>query len=369
MPIQPRPSDQFTRDNLLLGFSIVEFEPKLSGGGFGTAVPLGILASEALQKGVETLQLERGDAGTLTVDREIVSRLEVSLALETFNFRQDLAQYIFASGLVSPIVADPAASVVDEEVQVPSGANAGSSFINLNNADIDETSITGTSLTCKAISQELVGTGNGTSGSASGDFALAFKPLVVGDVTSVTVGGVAYTPIATGAAAAGNEVEVEVGTGAASGNLQFFVGGVAANVTGEILADYAPSHAFALNTDYSLDPLLGKIRFFNVNGATDALKSLQLMEFDYTYSQKAGVKLEPFTQSTFEGRAVIRHLTDLGVNFVWTIPSVTIRITDDDLTFGAEDFAVAALRLNVNDAGGADRFGKLELSSETQANA
>lgn len=369
MPISPRPADQFTRDNLLLGFSVVSFEPALTGGGFGTAVPLGILSGEALQKAVETLTLERGDSGPLTVDREIVSRLEVNFQLETFNFRADLAQYIFGSDVLTAVVSDPAKVVTDEEFQLPSGADAGEVFTSLNNGSIDESSITGTSLTCKAISQEDVGTGDGTTGDASGDFALAFKPLLVADVTSVTVNSVAYTPIATGAAAAGNEVEVEVGATAVSGNLQFFVGGVAVNVTGPILADYAPSHAFALNTDYSMDPLFGRIRVFNIDGGTDALKSLQLMEMDYTYEQKAGYNLTPFTQREFEGRASIQHLTDIGVNFDWQAPSVTIRLTDDDLTFGAEDFATATLRMNINDAGGSQRFGTLFLANEVQANS
>ena len=89
MPVEERTPDQFTRDNLLLGFSTVEFEPALVGGGFDAAVLLGILSSQALQKEVELLELERGDAGTLTVDREIVSKLKPSFNIETFNMRQD----------------------------------------------------------------------------------------------------------------------------------------------------------------------------------------------------------------------------------------------------------------------------------------
>ena len=117
MPVQTRPPDQFTRDNLLLGFSTVEFEPALSGGGFGGAVELGILESEALQKEVELLELERGDAGTLTVDREIVSKLKPTLNIATFNLKFDVARYVFGSDIATEVTADAASAVTDDPVQ------------------------------------------------------------------------------------------------------------------------------------------------------------------------------------------------------------------------------------------------------------
>jgi len=369
MPVESRPSDAFTKDNLLIGFSVVEFTPT-----GGSPVQLGILGGQELQKEVEFLQLQRGDAGTLTVDREIVSSLEVSFQLELFNFKADVAEYIFGSSAGSVISADAAATVTNEEVTLPGSTSSTDSerqFVDLLNGDVAESSFGGSAVTCAAITDEAVGTGDGTTGSTAGDFTLDFKPLAHDDVTSVTVGGVEYTVIAVGAAASGNEVEVtDFGDSTENaGRLQFFVGGVAANVTGAILATYTPSHSFANLTDYVVDPFLGRIRFLNVNGTADALRGGQIMNVDYTYNRRANVTLQPFTRTSVDGSCTIKHLTDIGVNFIWTIPSATIIITDEALTFGAEEFGTATLQLNVNDAGGSSRFGTLELSSETEAGA
>ena len=365
MSLESRPSDTFTKDNLLIGFSVVEFTPT-----GGTPVQLGILSGEELQKEVETLTLERGDSGTLTVDRELISKIEVTMQLEVFNFRADIAELIFGSTSGVVVSADAAAAVSDDPFTIPdTGAEAERSFVGLSNGDIDESTFGGSSVTCATITDEAVGTGDGTLGDASGDYSLDFKPLLVADVSAITVAGVTYTPIAVAAAASGNEVEVVVGTGSTSGDLQFFVGGSAVNVTGAILATYTPSHAFANLTDYVVDPTLGRIRMLNVNGTTDALKGGQRMLADYSYNRRATTNLKPFTNTQVDGSCTIKHLTDIGVNFIWTVPSATILITDDALTFGAEEFGTATLALNVNDAGGSDRFGTMELASETEANA
>lgn len=364
MPIESRPSDTFTKDNLLIGFSVVEFTPAAS----GVPVQVGILSGEELQKEVEVLQLQRGDSGTLTVDRELISSIEVTMQLEVFNFRADIAELIFGSTDGTIVSADPAASVVDDPFTIPI-TDAINSFVGLSNGDIDETTFVGTSVTAATRTDEAVGTGDNTLGDSSGDYSLDYKPLIVADVASITVAGVTYTPIAVAAAASGNEVEVVVGTGATSGDLQFFEGGVAANVSGEILATYTPSHAFANLTDYVVDPKLGRIRVLSVDGGSDALKSGQPMYADYSYNRRATTDLKPFTRTQVDGSCTIKHLTDIGVNFIWTVPSATILITDDALTFGAEEFGTATLALNINDAGGTDRFGTLELASETEANA
>ena len=290
------------------------------------------------------------------------------MQLEVFNFRADIAELIFGSTDGVAVSADPAASVVDEQFIIPnSGAEAERTFIGLGNGDIDEATFVGTSITADTRTNEAVGTGDGTSGDTSGDFSLDFKPLVLGDVAEITVAGVDFAVVAT--FTSGNEVIVDVGTGATSGDLQFGVGGGAANVTGAILATYTPSHSFANLTDYVVDPTLGRIRMLNVNGSTDALKGNQPMLADYSYDRKASIDLKPFTRTQVDGKVTIKHLTDIGVNFIWTIPSATILITDDALTFGAEEFGTATLALNVNDAGGTDRFGTLALSSETEAGA
>ena len=41
--------------------------------------------------------------------------------------------------------------------------------------------------------------------------------------------------------------------------------------------------------------------------------------------------------------------------------------TDDALTFGADDFVTGTLKMNINDNGGTDRFGTLELFDEDEA--
>ena len=378
MPVEPRPEDQFTRDNLLLGFSVVEFEPELPAGGFGAAVPLGILSSEALQKEVEIIELERGDAGTLTVDREVISKLKPSFQIETFNLRADVAQYVFGSSSLTPVVADAAATVTDDPVTAPTGADALRTFLALSQADVAAGSFTvnGDAIVAENVTNV---TGDGTT---LGDFQLQYKPFILGDITllrEITAAGVlvrTFVPQA-GAPTSEFEAQVQVGLGVDSGEMDLFQAVAAGNT---IEATYQPTNVgveddnSAATADFIIDPLLGNIMFrrldtFGTPDAISAFREGQPVVCDYTYSRKASTTLLPFRQNSFERRVTIRHLTDIGVNFVWAIPSATIRLTDDDLTFGAEDFATATLILNINDAGGTNRFGTLDLSSEPQAAA
>jgi len=377
MPVESRATDTFTRDNLLLGFSQVYFTPAVSGG-YGVQVPIGILSSEELTKEVETLELERGDAGLITVDRELVSKFTAALTMETFNFRKDLFQYIIGSTDPVAVTADAAAAVAGEQVAPPGDANSFNAFVDIANGDIAEASV---AVTCDTITDEAVGTGTGSAN----DFILDYKVELVGDISAITVAGVTYTPIAVAAAVAGNEVEVVVGeTGGAhptaSGSLEFHVGGVSTPPASgaAIVATYKPSFAgadFTLNTDFVVDPFLGKIRFLHAGAGTSPFRTIaeqqttagQPMLLAYTYNQKASNTFKPFTNQVFEGKATIKHLTDVGVNFIWTIPSASLRITDDALTFDAAEFAAGTLQLNILDAGGTDRFGTLNLSSEPES--
>lgn len=372
MPVQPRAGDTFTRDNLLLGFSQIEFTPT----GSATPVPLGILSSQALQKVVETLQLPKGDSGTITIDREIVSRIEPSFVVETFNLRSDVARYIFGSDVVTAVTADAAAAQSDD-VTIP-GSDPFDRFVSLSRGDIDESTV---EVTCQTITAEDVGTGDGVAN----DFVLDYKVKAVADVTSVTVGGVAYTPVGVGAAAAGNEVEVVIGEvdgghPTTSGSLEFFVGGVSTPPPNgdAIVATYTPSFSTTgtdiVNlTDFVFDPVLGNIRFLDPAGADNSpfrtTGDQQPLTVAYDYDRKSHVVFQPFRQNSFDGSAVIRHLPDIGVNFIWTVPSATIRVTDDELTFGVDDLATGTLQLNINDAGGTNRFGTIEYSSEPEAAA
>jgi hypothetical protein len=359
----------------MYGLPQVDFTP-LESGVYGTTVPLGILSEASLQKVVEVLQLPRGDTGPITIDREIISRLEHSLQVQTFNFRSDIAKYIFGAATLTSVTADASASIVDEAVNLPP-TDPFARYVDLANGDIDESTV---AVDCAAIADEAVGTGDG----ATNAFLLDYKVKAVGDVTSVTVAGVAYTPIAVGAAAAGNEVEVIIGetdgaAGTGSGSLEFHVGGVSTPPASgaAIVASYAPSFTgadFTLGTDFQCDPYIGRIRFLDPSGADNSpfrtTGDSQPMLVDYDYDRKAHVSFLPGTQPQTDGKCNINLLPDpVGINLVWSVPSATIRLTDDELAFNSENFATATMIITIQDAGGSDRWGTIKLSSEAEANA
>ena len=379
MPVMTRPSDTFTRDNLLLGFSVVMFTPS----GSSTAVPLGILSSEALQKEVETLALERGDAGTLTVDREIISKLAVSMVFELFNFKSNVAQYIFGAESLTVTTAD-AAAAGNTDVTMPA-SNEFDTFLDLTHGDITESSV---EVTFQTITSEAVGSGDGASGGTQGDYSLDQKIKAIGDVTEFLVGGVDESAkLVAGSTPTANQIAIEVGeedsTTTGSGAITFGASEIPASGAA-IVATYTPSFnttsgdivngglPASADNDFVFDPVLGRIRFLH-EGADDSPFRLTggqaPVNVAYTYNRRASTDMQPFTQTTFEGSAQILHLPDTGINFVWNVPSATIRITADDLTFGADDFAKATMQMNINDAGGTSRFGTLALSSETEAGA
>ncbi len=373
MPVETRATDTFTRDNLLLGFSQVYFTPTLSGGGAGTPVPLGILSGQEWQKTVETLELERGDAGLITVDRELVSKLTMAWQLQTFNLRKDLAQYVFASSTLVDVTADASASITNESFSIPL-TNPFTTFVNLARGDVDETTF---EVTCATITSEAVGTGDGASGGTQGDYALDYKIKAIGDVTAFLVDGVdEIAKVVAGSTPAAGEIAIEVGeedsivTG--SGAITFGASEIPGNGAA-IVVTYTPSFSttgtdIVNPTDFIVDPILGRIRVLHAGADSSPFRLTgdQPLEVDYDYNRKAHVQINPGTQTVFEGSCVIKHLPDVGVNFIWTAPSASIRITDDALTFDAADFATATLILNILDAGGSDRFGALELSSETE---
>ncbi len=378
MPVQARPADQFTRDNLLLGFSVIEFEPALSSGGFGVAVPLGIIESQAFQKEVDEINLERADSGFLTVDRKVISRLEPSLGITTFNFRANLARYVFGSDVTTAVVADAASAVTDDPVVALTGADATRSFLNLGNADVAAGSFTATGAAVSAENVTNV-TGDGTT---SGDYKLGFKVEDFNDVSllrELDSAGALVRTFVPQAGSASSEFEAQVlgSVAATSGDIELFQAVGAGNT---IEATYDSTLASteddnsAAAADYIIDPLLGRVMWrrldtFGTPDGVSAHREGQTVDFGYTYNRLASVTLQPFRQNQFDGRTTVRHLTDLGVNFIWDIPSSTILITDDDLTFGAEEFATGSLKLQINDAGGTQRFGTMAWSSETQANA
>ncbi len=518
MPAQPRPTDgdTITIDNLLIGMPFIEFTPVTSGVA-GQPVNLGVVDSAELQKELDELALESSQSGSRVTLRELITRIDPEFSIGVFNFASAVQQFTLGSSSLTPITANAAQAVSNEAFTLTTDSE---DFLGLANVDLNS----GVTLTPDAIVAEAVGTGDGLLGDVQGDFTLDFKVRAVADVTSVTstnnTTGVVttYTAIADGAAAAGNEVEVVVGLGALSGDLQFFVGGVAFAIPSghTILASYGPSWGLtqplgilqditsaqaddggvftdetvdansAAAADVILSPAVpatndafyvGMAEPFDLiefvistaavggtaaweyfdgtsfvtltnitddtsgftaaagahqvtfdvpadwaqttvnsiaglywvrwretaggtSGATgsevnvsatdefrvdlkngriqvssDATKSgsrkvlnSQPVEVTYDYNRKAHDELKPFTQTTFAGTARIRQLTDVGVNLIWTVPSAQIQVTDDALTFADDDFTVGTLTLKILDAGGTDRFGTLQVFSETQAN-
>lgn len=344
MSVFARPTDTVTKGNLFIGLPIVLFERKLANGSFDTPRNLGIVDSAELQKVVNVAQLRNRSSGVSVLERELVRQLEPSLVIGMFNFEPENMR-LFLAGKTLTTVASSTPAVTDDVFVAPQDPKA---FGKLANRLITTEPLT--ALTYQTVTDENVGTGDGTSGDTSGDFALDYTVAAVGDVTSVTVGGVAFTPIAVAAAASGNEVEVVVGASSTSGNLRFAVGGVYSNVTGQILATYTPSHTLTSLTEYVLDPQEGRLRIRRDTGEPAEFKvsAGQALLADYSYTQPDETQFDAFTQSTFEGRATIQHLTDdAGVNFIWDVPSVSIRVNDDAFAWNADDFAVGSLTMNI----------------------
>ena len=337
MSIESRPADALTPDNLLIGMPYVEFAAANSSGGYGAYRSLGIIDSAAIQKALETAVLKSAQSGTDVIVREIVRSFEGRLVVTTFKFDAENMQLFMAAAEMTAEAAGTGTATA-EAVTLPAAYDQW--------ADLAEQLLSAfTTLACAPIVAEAVGTGDGSSGDTFGDFALDFKPLLVADVTSVVVGTQAYTPIAEGAAASGFEVEVRIGTGATSGQLRFNSGGAPVNVTGAIVASYAPSHTLVENTHYVVDYSGGRIR--RVSGE-QALRDLQPVLATYDHATFDGYSMPPFTQFTFEGRARIRLLTDVGINMLWPIPSVSLKITDTDFEFNKEEFAAGELEMTLN---------------------
>ncbi|MCP4251068.1 MAG: hypothetical protein GY778_28860 [bacterium] len=373
MPVQQVPNDPAILTNTFFGMPVIEFGPELSTGGFGPYQLLGNIDSAALAKELETIALENSQGGARTTVLEIVTKLDPQMNVATFTLSAATLQYILGSANVTPVSADPVAAITDEEVVTTTDPE---DFMNLAHQLLNSGSV---AVDPAAIVEEQVGIGDGTSGDTSGDFTLDYKLFAVADVTSVTVTQgstvTAYTPIATGAAAAGNEVEVEIGLTGISGDLQFFQGGVAVNVTGSIAADYQPSFVLTEGLaggldDYLMDLKNGRIQVHHeATKATGAqpLIATQPVFVDYTYDRLAHNLLAPFSQREFLGRARIRHLSDIGINIIWNVPSAQILIDDTDFAWNDEDFATGSLALKLLDDGSAEPYGEFEHYDRDQA--
>ena len=219
---------------------------------------------------------------------------------------------------------------------------------------------------------ENVGTGDGVLGPTTGDFSLDFKISVIGDVTlyQETLGTVVTdrtADLVAGAAPMTTEIGIEVGATIASGDITYFAG--EAPAAGTIIeVSYEPSFATVLNTDFTVDPLPGRVRlldFETTTPNTEPFRQFQPMEADYDYNQIERDEIQPFTQFTFAGQTRVRLLTDVGINIIWVVPSSSVRLTDDAFTFNSEEFQVTTLTVDLLDAGGSTRFGTMEIYPET----
>ena len=118
------------------------------------------------------------------------------------------------------------------------------------------------------------------------------------------------------------------------------------------------------NTDYFIDPIPGRLRVKYGTGIE--LRAGEILEVDYSYTAIDHDEIEPFTQlSGFQGRARISHLPDVGINFVWDVPDVTLRINDDEFAWTTDDFGTGPMTMVLNDVGGDEPFGKLSIYDET----
>ncbi len=310
MPAQPRPTDgdAITIDNLLIGMPYVEFTPTI-GGVQQQPINLGVVDSAELAKELEAVALESSQSGTRVTLRELITRIDPEFNIGIFNFAAEVLRFTLGSATLVEVTADAASAITAEDHTLTADPQ---DYLGLSNSLLNAGSVR---VDPSAVLDEAVGTGDGLLGDVSGDFTLDFKVRLVADVTRVdlvTAAGVvtSFTPIAAGAAASGNEVEVVVGRAGTSGDLQFHVGGTPTPVpTGSrIEADYHPS--FGLVQGYSISADIQSARADDGGAFTDETA-------DANSTAAADVVLSPATPAT--GDAFYVGMTDQYDRIVYDI--------------------------------------------------
>lgn len=363
MAIETRPDvNTLTSANPFVGLPFVEFAPETSPGVYDPYRQLGIVDSAELQKDIELLTMRSFQSGLGSVVRELVGSLEARLQVGLYQFDEDNLQLFLGSSSITAQGATTVA-VTDDAFSVPSGFP--SQFADLTNGNITTEPLT--DLDCQTITSENVGTGQGgTFGETQGDFALDFPILVVADVTSYieTAANGTVTDrtgdIVAGASPMAGEIGIIEAAVATSGEITYPSGEAPASGT-VITVTYTPSFTFTNGTDYLLDLTDGRIRMLNTN----KVRTGQTLIADYSYTRAANNRLVPFTQREFNGRARVKQLTDVGVNFIWTIPKVSVRLTDDPFAWSGDDFARGTLVVNLLDDGTTQPYGTFDLYPET----
>ena len=370
MPAATVPTDTFTDESIFSGMPFVSFAPKVSGAGYDPYIPFGVVDGAELQRTVDKLEVGTSQHGTRRIIKELVQNLEQRLQVQVFTFSASVTRYFIGSNVATAVSANPSQAVTGDSQWIPS-TNPTQQFISLSNKDVAEPL---TAIAPDTVTLEFVGTGDGVIGETAGDFELAYAIEILADITlyqETSASGVVTDRTAdlvtTGAAA--GKIDVTIGSGAASGEFEYFTAEAPASGT-VIEVTYTPSFDisdFVLNTDYIMDPLEGRVRFLT----TDELRAGQPVTFGYSYDRKSHTLIRPGTQTSFDGRLRVEHLTtNYGINLTWDVPNVTLQITDDAFAWARDDAALATLSFTLNTNAGTPSapYGDLLHYDEIQAN-
>jgi hypothetical protein len=354
MSVQDRLTDTLSRANVFTGLPQVEFSPQNDSGGYDAYRNLGIVDTAELQKTLDTIQLINASSGFQVVEREEVSRLEIALAVGLFKFdAQNMRLFLGAESITD--VPGGTGTATNEIFSVL----ADDRFGGLTQRMV--TAITG--INPREVTDEQVGVGDASSGGTTGDFNLDYPIDLLADLSggTFTVNGVDKTGVlVSGTSPAVGEIAVELTPAGGVSRLTFGTNEIPASGSA-IVAGYTPR--------FLASPTGGKKVAAaavddSVNG-TGAARPAQLLDVDYSYTIVTLERMSPFTQNTFAGRARISQLTDLGVNFIWGIPSVSFRITDDAFTWVKDNFASGTLIMNILSDGSASPYGEWDHYPET----
>ncbi len=369
MSVQTRPIDLLTRTHGMLGTPYVEWAFALDGGGFGSYREIGIVEAAEIAQAVTNADMRDPRSGTSQLVRRHTREFDLTLSATTKKFdAANLQLMLLASGITA--VAGGVTAVAADSVFLTDDPE---DFVDLANAGLVEATVTVTAAEVGTSPDlERVGTGQGTPfGETQADFALDFTVLVVGDVSSyieTPAAGVVTErvgDIVAGAAPMAGQIGIIETAIATSGEITYPAGeGPAAGTTIDVT--YAPTHTITDNVDAFYDPKFGRVRCIF---STNKLRALQPIDVAYDYNAIAHDEISPGTQLTFPGRARIRHLPDVGVNWIWPIPQASIQASGEAFAFSPDEWAGHAISITLENNGSANPYGVLEIFDETLTEA
>lgn len=357
-----------TSDNLMIGVPFIEFAFKTGTNVFGSYRQLGIVQSASITKDVEIVSLRSAHSGVDQLVRELVRRFEARLAITVSQFDKKNMQLMFGSASSPAAISGGTTPVEDDPFTLPAYPEWG----NLAN-DIDGTSFD--DLDPAPIVGEEVAVSDGIVLEFTLDFKLSTSDIGLSvvlyhdgvDVTSAA-GGSLTLDEGTANSGTGNITLDEDNVPAVDSGARIFYHSDDIPAAGVVItADYTPLRALVEDTDFIVDYDLGRVRRVAADATDEFLRADQPMLADYDTIDFTGSTIVPFTQFTFEGRARLKLLTDVGVNIIWPIPLVNLRINDDDFEFSREEFAEGSLTLTLVDDGTATPFGTMQVYEEDAA--